>query len=30
MGASLGFALLLNHPKLPAKGPLARSSICRS
>ena len=22
MGASLGFALLLNHPKLPAKGPL--------
>jgi multiple sugar transport system permease protein len=22
MGASLGFALLLNHPKMPAKGPL--------
>ena len=22
MGASLGFALLLNHPRLPAKGPL--------
>ena len=22
MGASLGFALLLNHPKLPVKGPL--------
>ena len=22
MGASLGFALLLNHPKLPLKGPL--------